>query len=281
MRVTMEPEAYQGVESRSTGELRAPVRCVGSLASFFGSVVCLSVAFVPSGAYAGESTPAPTVLGSPREALAHASEPADADERLRAAEIALIIGDFGRALAMLRSFEPRTQDEDSRRVRLELDAALASGDRRLAEERLVVLAQREGWSAHVRRQDAHLQLLSGKRQLARFGTLLFAMSLSVLLWCAGRELLRLRRETLVFGFASVVALFVFRAVAASLVPPLGVAALATLSMVHASAAARSRLAPGARGRLVLALFLVLGMLGASLAVSSQLDPSRLFATVAT
>jgi len=209
----------------------------------------------------------PAVLLDPAAAAQAAREMSDSPVRTRA-EILLMTKDPQGARALLPADPTHARD-----LRLLADAWV--DELRVAEatETLDGLAAHSGWGKHARHQRAHLDHLIWQRHGARAGLVMFAMCLAVLALGGARELLRPHPESLVLlglGLGSV-------ALAEGAGPAVGVltALLAACVLVlgHSAVATLRRTRPGARARLLLAVLVLLGVLGATGALGLQLGPS--------
>jgi hypothetical protein len=247
-----------------------------------------------AGALPGPGEAPPAVLLDPLAARAWALGLAPGQE-LAAAEALLLAGDPGAARTRLEDLgaartrledpgaaQPRpsraTGQEAARRLRLEADVAVALLELPLAEARLEALSAIPGWETHARQ---HLRRLSGRRlerQVGQAGILAFALALALLVLGGGRELLRPRVDGLVALGALAGATLLAVGPAAPVLTLLGAA---LLSLTHARGAALARAEPGPRGRALLAGLLLLGGLGAALAIAGQLGLPGLARLVAT
>lgn len=223
-------------------------------------------------ASASSGTGLPPVLLDPSAAAAEIPALAESGEVLRAAELALLAGRPERTVELLRSGPAA---EGPRALRLVLDAEVALGHRRVAEARLAELTAQPGWGAHVRMMTGRVALAERVDLVARGGALLYALAFGFLVLGAGRELLRLLRETAVFAAALALAVGVARTTDPATSAGIALAGAATLVLVHGAAAAARRLAPRPRIRLLLALTLVLGVAGAVVAILARLQPDLL------
>lgn len=198
------------------------------------------------------------------------------DPGLRAAELLLLAGDAGAALARAEGVgedaAAGSAEQRARRLRILLDASVVLERDRQAEGYALALAQAPGWAKHATRQLQRLQARSFYRALGDAGAMTFAMAFGFLVLGGGRELLRAGRELLVAGagLAGVVGL-----VSGSthvLGTALVLCSAAVVTLIHAASAALRRLAPGTRGRFFLFALVALGGLGAFAAVLARLDP---------
>jgi hypothetical protein len=215
----------------------------------------------------------PPVLTTPKAAL----EAARAAPALRKAEIELLAGDPRRALETLEHFDPSedTAQVRARKLRLELDAAMSAGDVRLADTKISALEALPGWKGHARRQRARRAWQSLREDALRFGTLLFAFASSIILLGAARELLRIKKTTVVFALVVLLVLVLSRSAPPPYPNALGLLAVAMLALVHGTEGAMVRVRPSPKGRLFLITTLILGVVGATLGVLSRIDRETL------
>lgn len=213
------------------------------------------------------------VLLEPARARAEAQARAESggvDALLQAAEIDLLAGAPRDALEPLERLELEIESEDTRarRMRLALDARAVLGDLSRALAVGQALAEQPGWRAHAASKAWEVERRARAGRVASLGAVFFAAALGVLLIGGARALLRPRAPVL--GVAAVFGVAVLLALWAS--PMLGrVAALlffAWLSLAHAAWSTMVRSDPGPRGRAFIAVLLLVGVLGAGLAVFS-------------
>jgi hypothetical protein len=101
------------------------------------------------------------------------------------------------------------------------------------------------------------------------------MAVAVLGLSASRQLLAVRRETMVFLAAGLVSIGVLGGTPVILARALALIAATVTFLVHATASAVHRQVPGPKQRLFLLTTLLIGALGATLAVAARLDLSHL------
>ncbi len=220
---------------------------------------------------------APPALTAPDDAREWARAEGSAPAMTRA-ETLLFANDPTGALDVLLTAEvPRT---DPRRLRLELDAVVDGGHERLAEARAAELLDHEGWGVHARRQMQWLEDATTQRAIVRVALIMFAMCLATLCLGGSRELLRPSVETLVFLAALVASALVIRTGSPVWATLLVLPSLATLALVHAAAAATRRTQATVRGRVLAAVLVTLGALGAFVALAAQLGPQGILGLVA-
>lgn len=209
----------------------------------------------------------PAVLLNPAAAAQAAREPSEMGIEARA-EVLLLTKDprGARALLPAAPTEPRS-------LRLLADAWVDELRAPEASKALDALAVEPGWGKHAGHQRAHLDHLIWQRHGARAGLVMFAMCLAVLALGGARELLRPHPESLallLLGLASV-------GLAEGAGPVVGVltALLAACVFVlgHSAVATLRRTRPGARARLLLAVLVLLGVMGATGALGLQLGPT--------
>ena len=186
------------------------------------------------------------------------------------AEARLLAGDPNGALALLAG-----AGSTPRRLRLEADARVALQDRD-AVVLLDALEKHPGWDQHARRQKSLISEAEDRKDRVRLGSILFALTLGLLILAGARELLIVRIETLVAGIALAVALLIWGELSKPLMTVAGVVALAGLALVHAGTAAVRRTAAPPRVRVMVAASMVLGLLGAVWAVGTQIRWGGLF-----
>ncbi|MBI4821144.1 MAG: hypothetical protein HY791_33095 [Deltaproteobacteria bacterium] len=195
---------------------------------------------------------------------ARASVVASPCDPMQDAETVLLAGDPGQALKLLAR-----APEGPRKVRLMLDGQLA--DRGLLKARATaeVLAQFPGWLVHASRQAGMIERADQVETWTRIGTTMFALSLMMLSLAGLRELLKLRKESLVVLVGILLSLGFSRlgGPATPLGLPLVVVSWGALG--HAAVATAYRVEPGGRGRALLIALLATGMLGSSIAVLAQ------------
>jgi len=205
----------------------------------------------------------PPLLLEPAAALEEL-RPRAKEEPLAWAEAQLLLGNPRRALEALDR-----DPSDPRALRLELDARVRLGDRAGAERAALALSKHEGWRMHALNTLGAVQLARDRDTSARVGLVLYACALAVLLLGGARELIRIRRESALM----IAAVLAGIALAYRAEPPLSVAFalfdLAALAAVHAGVATFHRLAPGARGRLILATLVILAIAGALGAIAAR------------
>lgn len=191
---------------------------------------------------------------------------------LAAAEAELLRGDPRTALdtlTRLASESEESEEDRARALRLEVDARLASGDTVALERAIAELAARPGWEAHAARQSAALSASRFREQISKFGLAMFAFAMAIVALGGARELLRPGRETLVLAGVAAFVIAVARMLTPSLLPGLGLLAVASTTLGHAAATAARRTEPSPKGRLLLVLTFLLGILGASLALVAR------------
>jgi hypothetical protein len=204
------------------------------------------------------SAPAVAVL------LALAANPAPDESPLTAAEAKLLDGDAKAALALLAG-----AGSTPRRLRLEADARVALGDRD-APSYLEALAKHPGWEQHAMRQTMLLEEEKARQDRVRLGSILFALTLGLLILTGARELLVVRIEVLVAGIGAAAALLIWAELSKPLMTVAGVVAMAGVALVHAGTAAVRRTAAEPRVRAMIAASMLLGFAGAVWAVGTQI-----------
>jgi hypothetical protein len=223
------------------------------LAVALGSVLALTVC----------TTLAPAaVLLAPDAAVAAAA----GAPPLRRAEILLLAGRPAEARAALVG----AAADDPRALRILAESFALEVDLVGARPALAALAALPTWASPARQTEAHLARARGARAVVRGAILTFVLCLSLLALSGARELLRFHPESAVFAVAGIGAAVWSRGLADQAGPAVDLAVAAVFFLVHAAAAARRRLRPGARGRLLLITLALLGALGAGLALGLEL-----------
>lgn len=207
--------------------------------------------------------PSPPLLLDPAGALIAAKE-SSAEAPLWAAEAQLLAGDPKVALATLAG-----AGATARRLRLEVDARVALQDRQ-ALPLIEALAGHDGWEQHAARQRAAMEAKERRQQWVRLGSMLFALTLGLLILTGARELLALRIETAVVGIGAALVLALVSQLSKPLMAVAGVACMAGVALVHAGTAAVRRTAAPPRIRLMIAASMLLGFGGVCWAVGAQI-----------
>lgn len=223
---------------------------------------------------AGPVAGAPPVLLAPLKARSAAREAASS-RPLWAAELLLLSGDPAGARSVLDKAPP---SDSPRRLRLLADIDVALQDRR-AEAALEALATRPGWGQHAALQTGRLDRARTSETVVRLGTLLFAACLGLLVLGGARELLRVGPDTLIAGAGLAVALLVLSSVSKPLMTVVGLVGVGGLALVHAGVSTVRRTAAGPRVRTMIAVMMLLGFLGALMAVGAEVGLARLLALV--
>jgi hypothetical protein len=196
------------------------------------------------------------------------------DATLRDAEAQLLSGDPRAALSTLAG-----AGTTPRRLRLEVDAHVALNDRD-ALPLIDALARHSGWEPHAALQRARLEETWVRQDRVRLGTILFALTLGLLILTGARELLAVRIETIVAGIVGALVLLLLGALSEPLMSVGGVVVVAGLALVHAGTAAVRRTAAPPRVRAMIAASMVLGLAGVLWAVGLQIGLGGLFAVLA-
>jgi hypothetical protein len=204
--------------------------------------------------------------------LTLAADPAQ--EALTAAEAELLEGDPHAALRLLAG-----AGSTARRLRLEADAYVALRDRG-AVQYLESLKRHPGWEQHAGRQLMLLEEEKQRQDRVRLGSILFALTLGLLILTGARELLAMRIETVVAGIGAVAALLIWSQLSEPLMTVAGLVALAGVALVHAGTAAVRRSAAPSRVRVMVAASMLLGFTGAVWAVGAQIGWGGLFLVLA-
>lgn len=184
----------------------------------------------------------------------------DCADPLMAAETALVAGDARGALDRLDALPA----DDPRRLRLELDALSVQGDHRRAAAAADALAKHPGWAAHAAQPRP---TTTRSPWWSRIGATLFALAAAVLALGGGRELVRIRAESLILATAVLVALLLINRPAGG---PLGLVFVGCLALGHAAIATVHRSLPGTRGRLLISVVAVMGVGGVAMGALSHL-----------
>lgn len=227
-----------------------------------GTALLISLAAAPE--------PAPPLLLDASRAIAYAEATAS-DAPLRSAEALLLAGDASSALVTLAG-----AGATARRLRLEADAHVALQDRQ-ATALIAALSRHAGWEQHSRRLTTALEVANDRRDRVRLGSILFALTLGLLILAGARELLRVRIETAVAGIAAVGSLLLLSKLSESLMTIGGVVTVAGVALVHAGTAAVRRTAAAPRVRAMIAASMLLGFIGAAWAVFTQIGLGGLLA----
>jgi hypothetical protein len=196
------------------------------------------------------------------------------DASLLDAEAALLSGDPQRALKILAG-----AGSTPRRLRLEVDAHVALQDRE-ALTLLDALARHPEWTSHANHQRLQLEESAARQDRVRLGTILFALTLGLLILAGARELLVVRIETIVAGIVSATSLLLLSALSEALMTVAGVVVVAGLALVHAGTAAVRRTAAPPRIRALIAASMLLGFAGVLWAVAAQIGLGGLFGVLA-
>src|SRR3990167_793775 len=126
------------------------------------------------------------VLLDPRGALRSLPGVVERGKLHWAAELAILAGDGRRGVSILGLAPPAS---DPRWTRLELDARVLLLESLSANASMVALGSNPGWEPHVSLASTRLERGVLRRDLRRFGLLLFAAALGILLLGAGRFLI--------------------------------------------------------------------------------------------
>ena len=196
------------------------------------------------------------------------------DATLRDAEAELLSGDPNEALKILAG-----AGTTPRRLRLEVDAHVALQDRE-ALPLLDALARHPGWWSHANHQRTQLQEASARQDRVRLGTILFALTLGLLILAGARELLVVRIETVVAGIVSAASLLLLSALSDPRRTGAGVVVVGGLALVPAGTAAVRRTAAPPRVRALIAASMLLGFAGVLWAVATQIGLGGLFGVLA-
>ena len=199
-----------------------------------------------------------------------------AGDPLRAAEARLLSGRPRNAMKTLDLLpEIGTGTRAARILRIRLDATVDAGDGDGAEPLGAALAAHPGWQSHAARQLDIARMIAVKRSGPRWGAVVYALAAAILMLGGARELLRIRRETVVLALAIAAAMALVSGASGTLGPVFGLIFVAMLALAHAAVATVRRGEPGPRGRLLIAVLMLLGTAGVAIAAVSELGVSRL------
>ncbi|MBI2373152.1 MAG: hypothetical protein HYV07_04060 [Deltaproteobacteria bacterium] len=186
-------------------------------------------------------------------------------EPLVDAETLILAGDPLGARERLRG-----APESDRRLRLELDAAVALGDLISARRFAASLLEDPGWRAHALRQAGMIERVELRETFTRIGTAMFALSLMLLALGGLRELLKLRKESVSAFLAAGAASFLASFGGPGTPPTAPLVFVSWSFLAHAATAVAYRVEPGGRGRAVVLALVFTGMVGSTLAALALL-----------
>jgi len=184
--------------------------------------------------------------------------------RLRAAETLFFARDVAGARAILDGIGDDV--DPARKKRLALDLAVLVSDIPVAQRAVLALSKHDGWDNHARRQAFALTAIPRDAVIATFGRVLLALALGILLLGGAKELLVPRKPTLILAGAAAIAALLAAWVSPVLAQLVILVDLAALVLAHAGLATIHRVGPSPKGRVFLAVLVLLGSAGAVLAV---------------